>query len=575
MSWRSARRVSSRPPTETLHRGSWFQVSPVFVPWLPLGFASVYLLWLVAQFQRIIDSVNLNPDAAWAPVLALDGKSGTKGGFILVGAANHVTTIWFLMATRSVAFRSVIWDWAPFLTFLAGLGLIAWACRAVAGRWAALLALSIGLAATPAVLLVVLPEGIHGLTFFADAILAAFLVFHACKWRGAAVATRTAASVLVVLVAGLTVASDPLFLVSGLLPFWAAATAVWITYRSRRNKRFALLVTVIAALALLVSVITGRVMHALGFRTTYATEGFALASRDQISRNIRIFMRHLWTLGNGSAPLGKDPSLTASWMRYLVIGAVAAGIGLMLWILLRRLVRGREPGWLEQPLALYLLFWVASGVAIFGAFALSTFAAGPSDTFTYAIPVFYALAATVPLLARRPGWARLPVTAGATLFCLLSFLHKGDVLLYERVAVFNPTNRVGSEVISFLTTQGVTRGYADYYNSHPLTLLSDGRIHSYPVLPCRQPVSRDLCPFPVNTRTAWYRPTSGARSFLLFDADAPTLISTLPPADFGAPAVTARFGGLSVFVYDYDVGSKLAPACPRGSASFFCAPKVQ
>jgi len=143
--------------------------------------ASGYLLWLIAQFSRIIDAVNLNPDAAWAPVLALEGKSGPEGGFILVGEANHVTTIWFLMATRSLPFRSVIWEWAPFLTFLGGLGLIAWACWKVAGRWAALLALSIGVAATPAVLLTALPEGIHGLTFFADAILAAFLVFHACK----------------------------------------------------------------------------------------------------------------------------------------------------------------------------------------------------------------------------------------------------------------------------------------------------------------------------------------------------------------------------------------------------------
>jgi hypothetical protein len=537
--------------------------------------ASGYLLWLIAQFSRIIDAVNLNPDAAWAPVLALEGKSGPEGGFILVGEANHVTTIWFLMATRSLPFRSVIWEWAPFLTFLGGLGLIAWACWKVAGRWAALLALSIGVAATPAVLLTALPEGIHGLTFFADAILAAFLVFHACKWKGAGTPTRAAASLLVVVVAGLTVASDPLFLVSGLLPFWAASVALWLTHRSLRNRRFALLVTVIAALALLVSAITGRVMHALGFRTTYATEGYALASRDQISKNIRIFMDHLWTLGNGSAPLGEEPSPVATCMRYFVVGAATAAIGLMLWILLRRLLRGREPGWLQQPLALYLLFWIASGVAIFGAFALSTFAAGPSDTFTYAVPVFYALAATAPLLAQRPGWARLPVTAGATLFCLLSFLDKGEVLLYEQVPLFKPTDRVGAEVISFLTAQGVSRGYADYYNSHPLTHLSEGRIHSYPVLPCRQPVSRELCPFPVNTRTAWYRPVNGTRSFVLFDADTPTLISTPPPADFGAPAVTGRFGGLSVFVYDYDVGSKLAAACPWGSANFFCPPKVQ
>jgi len=79
----------------------------------------------------------------------------------------------------------------------------------------------------------------------------------------------------------------------------------------------------------------------------------------------------------------------------------------------------------------------------------------------------------------------------------------------------------------------------------------------------------------VNARTNWYRPTSGTRSFVLFDADALTSISTPPPPDFGTPAAIGRFGNVFVFVFDYDVASKLAPACPLGSPSFFCPSKLQ
>lgn len=82
---------------------------------------------------------------------------------------------------------------------------------------------------------------------------------------------------------------------------------------------------------------------------------------------------------------------------------------------------------------------------------------------------------------------------------------------YEQRPVFQGVDRVGPDIISFLADEGVTRGYSDYFNSHPLTYRSDGRIHSYPVLPCRRPVSPALCPFPVNVRSVWYRPTSGTK----------------------------------------------------------------
>jgi hypothetical protein len=122
-------------------------------------------------------------------------------------------------------------------------------------------------------------------------------------------------------------------------------------------------------------------------------------------------------------------------------------------------------------------------------------------------------------------------------------------------------------VISFLEGEGLTRGYARYWNSHALTHASDSRILFKPVIECRQPASNVLCPFNVNLRTIWYRPQPG-RSFLLIDTSvpraAPDFLSDPPSEAYGPPLLTREFGEMKVFVYDYDIGSMFEPVCLTG-----------
>ncbi|HVL51959.1 MAG TPA: hypothetical protein VM754_10720, partial [Actinomycetota bacterium] len=191
------------------------KASPVWLlAWFPMMLAAGYTGWLVAQFDRVMRVIHVNPDAAWAPVLVADMATGTSGGKIFVGEASHLTTIWFLMLTRSFPFRDVLWDWAPFLTFLAGLGLTAWACKRVAGVWPAMLTLALGASATATVILTVMAAGIRGNTFFAVSFLAFALV--RLGETGAGRLKTAGMWALVVLVAGSTLASDPLFLAVGL-----------------------------------------------------------------------------------------------------------------------------------------------------------------------------------------------------------------------------------------------------------------------------------------------------------------------------------------------------------------------
>ncbi|HYN98129.1 MAG TPA: hypothetical protein VEU28_00490 [Actinomycetota bacterium] len=538
-------------------------------PWFPVALAGGYLIWLVSNLSGIVKAIQLNPDATWAPVLVRDLAEGVQGGLVYVGEASHFSTIWFLMATRGLVFRDLVWDAGPFVLFLAGLLVTAWAAWMGAGWWVAVLGFCVGASAGARVLLTILAEGLHGHTFVTNAVLAAFLVLYYTRAKPHWVVLAPAAAVVVAM-AGATLASDPLFIPSGLIPFAAAPVAVWIADPTRRNRTLAATALALTALTVAVGFALGRWMVSQGYRKTYATEGYTFATPVQAVRNLGTFVVHAVSQGNGFYP-GQEfrPALDVAAgmvMTVFLAAAVVFPAVRLLKALKSRPLRRR----LEQPVSIYVTFWVLSALGMAGAFALSTFATGPSDNSRYVLPAFFALAAAAVLPARRPGWGRVAVAAGVGLFCLLSIANRNDLFGYREESVFRAPIDHGAEIVEFLESERATVGYAGYFNSHPLTYASGMRAGFYPVIRCRYPESNRLCPFSVNTRTAWSEARPDVRSFVLADDLAPEIIAAGPLPEFGEPVVTRRFGSVSVYVYDYDIASRLAPPCPLGSPEFTC-----
>lgn len=530
-----------------------------WLPWLPAVLAAGFTVWLVSRFSLVIDAVHLNPDAGFAPVLVGDLRDGTKGGLILVGEASHLTAIGLLYLTRSFPFRDVIWDGGPYVTFLLGLGLGAWACWRVAGPWAAAMTFAAGACAEATVLLTVMAEGIRGHTFFAVAAMCAFLVLMVehpdmTRWKKAAAAS------IALVVAGSTVASDPLFLAVGLGPLVGAALTVWLLRRDRRARSLTLLALGIAAAALIVSQLIWRAMYPLGVRRNYLETGYSVVDPGQVVPSVRVFLRHVLTLTH-AAPL-THPS--RSTLAQLAMTLVVAAIALYAFFLLFQL--RRRPGHPEEDamgtaLLSYTAFWVLSALGVLAAFALSSFSAGPSDTSRYVIPVFLALASVGPLWGRRLDWRRPVAAACVALFCMASIAAREDLFMYQLLPGVGSVHRNGAELISFLEGEGLKYGYGGYLTSHQLTLLSDRKVYAYPVIACHQPESDTICPLFVNVRTAWYVPRPGARSFLIQDASVPAVISPVPSEALGRPSETRTFGTMTVFVFDYDVASRFSPPC--------------
>lgn len=531
--------------------------------------ALAYLWFVISNFGRIIDLIHLNPDAGWAPVLVADLANGTKGGSILVGEASHLGAIALLALTRSLPFRDALWDATPYLIYLAGMTLAAWACYRVAGRWAGLATFALGVSATSPVLLTVMAQGIRGNTFFADAFLAAALVWLASRPQHLRPANVSAWAGIIAL-AGFTLASDPLFLAVGLGPFVAAPALVWLADRGRASARLALIAAGSAILAALVSALVWQGARSMGFRKNYLTGGYLFASPGQMGINVGRFFNHLLVLGNGYFAGDAPAVIKGARAVMALLMAAAAGHAILRALRLMRSARGTRE---SSPLLLYCGYWLLSLAGTFAAFALSSFPGGPSDSSRYVIPAFLALAALAPLGGWNGGERRLATAAGVALFGVLSLVGRQEIFIYQRIAGFNNLLEQGPGIIAFLEAQGATKGYGGYFTSHPLTMMADMKVQFFPVIACLQPVSDRICPFSVNTRTAWYRPAAGIRSFVVQDRSAPPVIAPGPPAALGAPAATRQFGPISVYVYDYDVASTFAPPC-LGSKTFFCPEKA-
>ena len=106
-----------------------------------------------------------------------------------------------------------------------------------------------------------------------------------------------------------------------------------------------------------------------------------------------------------------------------------------------------------------------------------------------------------------------------------------------------------------LEGQGLTRGYADYWASNPLTWLSGEQVRVFPVIPgCAGTGS--LCPYEYAS-PSWYAPSPGA-SFLLTRAG-----ELCPFGDvegvLGQPERSISVDAAStVLVYPYDIATRFA-----------------
>lgn len=516
--------------------------------WTPALLAIVYLLLLAAQFHEVLAATYLNADAASAPVIG--ALAGHGGGQIVLGDLPWYSTLMFEFATRGLPLHRALWEGAPYAMALASIALIAAALWRVADRWAAVLAASVLICASPLLLLTLFSLNDHSPTWFTIALLGAWLVLlesYGPRTRGHAVLLVLAGCV-VALIAGVNTASDQLLIAGGLAPVCLAGVLAAFAYPTRTSRVAAVAVIATVVLSALIAALTTKIMHE--HNVVYAGHN-AFGEAAHVQGNLTLWWQGLVYIANGNF-FGDQINFTgllAGACAVVVLAAVVAALRLS-WLEL-------DPGSrraLGPTRTAYVAYWAAAGVLLSIAFITSS---SPVDLLSsrYLVGVLYAVAALIPLLAeRRPG-LRGVIVAGAIVYCF-----GGTVAMARGTATENsghlPDANVAAQVEALARKNHLTRGYAGYWDAATITWEAHLQVHVFPVYTC----GSGLCEFDLHTIAGWYRPHGQTHTFLLTDTSQPFLGSL--PATVGHPIASYPIGSLTMYVFPYDVATRIGPPQP-------------
>ena len=340
-------------------------------------------------------------------------------------------------------------------------------------------------------------------------------------------------AVLIGVVSGSAVISDQGFVIEGLVPLvlvlaWRGFCRDWTGVRSG-----ALIVASTVATTLVIT----AWLFVSGIHVVIELVPGATAINTPAS-SVNSIVHAFAAMASGTM-FGADPS-----QPFGVVAALA-GVAIPLAAPATLLATLRRRRHADAAIA-YLLFWTAADVIIITAFVVFGYG-GPPLQGHYLLPCLFSAVATFPLLFTKRIGAAVAIVAA--------------VVLVQAAGVMTvPVRDFGSSqesarVLAAIKAQGLTRGYAGYWLSHPVTWLSGESVHVYPVehFYCG---SGGLCPYEY-TSDVWYRPVSG-RTFLVVTRD-DSCVRTAP-ASLGTPLKVIPIDAeATLIVFDYDIAADFGP----------------
>jgi hypothetical protein len=548
-------------PTRTAARLP--KLSPQWLWWLPVAIGAFYVAAILLNLRTILDSVWLSSDSDIDAVLAHMSMHAPPGTLLTTGDYAHYETMAFTLLTRWLPGYRVIWVLAP--PFFAGVGLAAvlWSTLRSFGRWpAAIVGAALVCFAGGGVAKLVAGglATVFALDAHANSVITAALVGAALVWvlpRIAALSTRRlviAAGAIGVL-GGLPLAGDTLYVAWGVAPLLVVtALAAWRGPQDGAGRVVAFGLGALAA-TVLSSVAFAAIMHAQG------VQGFSPSHRGFLT-----FTTPAGLITNFGTLLRALPSLTAgsfygkvvtgrSELEIMSAALLFAAMIAVVWSVRRRvanaLPRAAGGGDVVGERFVHTAFWVtvlAAGLAVF-------LIGSPNPVTTdgrYLLGPYVAIAALLPLMLERGlGW-KMIVTAGVTLFATSALVQFNSGV--KEMSKGYETAGIAHRVAAFAQQQHVAVGYGYYWNSIDLMWESDFKVNVYPIQRCKTD-PRSLCTFREISMSNWDTPHGNVRSMLVVNPKA-RQVRRVEKA-FGAPIAEARVGNLFLYVYPYDIASKL------------------
>lgn len=523
---------------------------------LVLGAGSLNLVALAGQLPALVDSLYRNADSAVGLVLA-DGLGSKHGAAQVITLGHyHYYEAWLLeTATRAVPDHLQVWEAMPFVIAFLGIALMGWAACRVFGRFAAMLTVVVMLSLGNEMRQILFTPDTHGYFVAHAALLAAALVFVADRARRGPLSWQLLIGVGLPIVALSAVAgTDELFEAVALPSFALTGWLSWWLRPGAVQRRVAVFCIAICGASIVGAQLLDGLMssyHVVSSPFGVSFVGSEAISFGAISSNVTMAVTALTNLAGG--PL---------W------GTEADGVGLLLFAIgclaligkavVQRLLRPHGSVMASRdssatlPRDLYTTFWMLVVVLSLAAYVFTNLPADAS-TARYLPGVFAGAAALLPALAgMRPGQRALLGVAVAVFGILIAANH-----LIDGTPAFGlgPPASTSQQILRFVRANGATHGYAPYWDASVMTWQTSGALKAYPAVPC----GSELCAFPLNRSSAWYRPESGVRTFLVTKRrplSEPESIPTASPS-LGEPASSATFGPYTVYIYDHDVAANL------------------
>jgi hypothetical protein len=529
------------------------------LPWAPLVLAGAYLIALLVQFGQIVEATYLDADAASAPVIGQLYGGAVAHRDVVLGQMAWFSTLMFELATRWLPLHRQIWEAAPYAMALASAALIAWGLWHIAGRWAATVGGALVVCAAPHTLHLLFSLNDHSPTWFSLALLGGMLVLLERDAEGLKTVWAVVAVVGVGTIVGANMASDTLLVGAGFVPVLLAVAVVRVLPDIQTDPRALLLMLATLAVACVAAGLTRLLMHHENVIVPAEVTHTDLASVEALTSNFKLWWQSIAILGNGEF-FGETLGLTSA------LQVACAGLSLLAVIVLvpriawRELARPhraepsgvpvqRKAPRIEAPRIAWCVFWGSSAILLSAGFiASSTPVDIESDR--YLVGLIYAAAALVPLLGASGTLRRLAISAGATVFAFTGLLSLLQGTVTANTGDF-PSASASVQVARIARREHLTVGYAGYWDAAPITWATHFAVKVYPVQQC----GARLCKFDIHYISSWYTRRPGLRTFLIEDPTQP--VAATPIAALGKPSAVYRIDELTMYVYPYDIASRL------------------
>lgn len=545
--------------TTVRRRPSWPLDLSLLFRVLPLLLAGIYVTLFAVHLPRNLLIMTWSSDSASGYTIPETVVRAGTGGDTILSASGQWISLWFGLITARLPLHRALWEVAPVLAFIATGLAVAWAVHQIAGPRAAAVALLLGLMPSALAVSIFMSAFDHNSLAPLAAAVDLYLIWLTRRDR-----QRWAVSLAMGLIAGVCLASDALALGASVAPMGFVALLL-LRRREPGARRIAFSILTTVCVALPTAELTNIAMYKAGYRTISNTP--SLVSLADLPVRTRLMAQGLWNLFNGYLVEG-NPA------RHIGLGiactvSVAVVLPALLFTNVRSVARfstisarrssGKadlSPPRVEMESAdlarsIHVAFWTISAITLCGMVWLTA-----PDIYNllverYYVTVVFSVAATLPLVCLKGALARTLAPIGLAIFLTGSLVGLGDRGLASN------TLTIASEVTAIARAEHATTGYAEYDMASDLTWNTHGEILSRPIVMC--PHTKMLvCRYPLASVPAWYAPQR-RRTFLLVARVGGWAAA---PSALGRPIATFLVELLSMFVYGYDIASRIGPAPP-------------